>query len=458
MKLRDTIKRAARSLKNAKARTILTSLAIAVGAFTITISLAAGAGARQYADKLIGSNINPRVLFIVKDKSLFEGGTSQSGLREYDPDVGMTSGGATIKRMTQKDIDTLQKRGDLEYITPTYSLQIRYLRFEGSNARFTAEVSSYDPTILGETAAGSLPPQGKQLASTDIVVPESFATALVDKKIIHKTSDLLGKTVTLTVAQSQTSVSADEIAAAYASGGESAVTALTKPQTTELPFTVRALSKRSATSLSGSSALQISAEQARFIAEYTTKGTESYQKYLGVTALAKAGKEPAAIKAELEKKGYAAQTAKDLQSLIFTIVNTLQGIVAGFGVVALIASVFGIINTQYISVLERTREIGLMKALGMRGKHVSRLFQFEAAWIGFLGGIIGASIAAVVGSLMNPWITKKLELGDGNSLLIFQPLPIALMILGLILIAMLAGYFPARKAARLDPIEALRTE
>jgi putative ABC transport system permease protein len=143
---------------------------------------------------------------------------------------------------------------------------------------------------------------------------------------------------------------------------------------------------------------------------------------------------------------------------LFTIVDTLQGIVIGFGVLALITSVFGIINTQYISVLERTREIGLMKALGMRGRHVSRLFQFEAAWIGFLGGLIGSLVAIVAGLSLNPWITSTLSLGDGNVLLIFQPIPIILLIIVLMAIAMLAGYFPARKAAKLDPIEALRTE
>ncbi len=143
---------------------------------------------------------------------------------------------------------------------------------------------------------------------------------------------------------------------------------------------------------------------------------------------------------------------------MFTVVNTLQGIVLGFGIIALIASVFGIINTQYISVLERTREIGLMKALGMRGRSVSRLFQFEAAWIGFLGGIIGAAIAIGAGIAANPFITTWLGLSEGTSLLIFQPIPIAIMILVLVLIAMVAGWFPARKAAKLDPIEALRTE
>ena len=129
-----------------------------------------------------------------------------------------------------------------------------------------------------------------------------------------------------------------------------------------------------------------------------------------------------------------------------------------FGVLALIASVFGIINTQYISVLERTQQIGLMKALGMRRRDVSRLFRFEAAWIGFLGGIIGSGIAWGIGTLANPKISDALGIGAENHLLVFQPAPMIGLIIGLMLVAIGAGILPARKASKLDPVEALRTE
>jgi len=129
-----------------------------------------------------------------------------------------------------------------------------------------------------------------------------------------------------------------------------------------------------------------------------------------------------------------------------------------FGFITLIASVFGIVNTQYISVLERTREIGLMKALGMRRKDISRLFIIEAVWIGFLGGIIGSLTALGIGILANPSLSDVIGFDKGTYILIFKPLQIVILIFVLMFIAMIAGLLPARKAAKLDPIEALRTE
>ena len=129
----------------------------------------------------------------------------------------------------------------------------------------------------------------------------------------------------------------------------------------------------------------------------------------------------------------------------------------GFGLLAIIASVFGIINTQYISVLERTQQIGLMKALGMRRRDVGRLFKLEAAWIGFLGGIIGVGLAFLV-TLLNPVIADVIDLEKGTELLQMDWLMSLVLIVALMLVAVASGHFPSRKAAKLDPIEALRTE
>ncbi len=452
MKTIDIIRRAGRSLKHAKARTILTSLAIAVGAFTLTIALAAGEGARQYANTLLTSNIDPQVLAIAKDNSLFQGG--QTGPQEYSPNTTLVTrpNGASVKELSQSDIDAIAKRSDIASITPTYAINAQYITRSGQK-KYTVEATTYDSGVTQTVLAGSLPPLRTSISDTQIALPEAYVSLLGfanDKAAI-------GQTVTIHLERTP-NVTQAQIEQAIAQNNPAALQSLTTPQVKDANYTIVAVVGKSATALTATTNVEISNDSAKALSEFSTLGTPSYHQYTIATASVKAGIDPAVVKKALVAEGYGVQTAKDLQSLLFTIVNTLQGIVIGFGVLALITSVFGIINTQYISVLERTREIGLMKALGMRGRHVSRLFQFEAAWIGFLGGIIGSIVAIVAGLSLNPWITSTLSLGDGNVLLIFQPIPIILLIVVLMLIAMLAGYFPARKAAKLDPIEALRTE
>lgn len=459
MKRRDIVRRAGRSLRQAKMRTLLTSLAIAVGAFTLTISIAAGEGSRQYADKLIRSNIDPQTLIIAKDKTLFEGGGAvSSGLQEYDPDALSSSAGAgrtiTFKQLTAADLDKLSDEKDLINVRPRYNISAQYITFEGYPKKYVTDITQYDPGVRSDATAGNIPALGTDIGADDVIVPESYAQKLGVKRM----SDLVGKKMTITVSKPATRPTEAAIQKIIATKGLAGLSQLSQAESKELVLTIRAVSQQSSTMLSSSQALQISDAKARELTDYTTKDTSNYQKYVIVTAKVKTGVDPEVVKERLMAQDYSVRTAKDLQNLLFTVVTILQGIVSGFGALALLTSIFGIINTQYISVLERTSQIGLMKALGMRSKDVAKLFRYEAAWIGFLGGVIGSVVAWGAGTILNPLITKQLSLGEGNYLLIFQPLPIAGLIIGLMVIAVSAGYLPARKAAKLDPIEALRTE
>lgn len=455
MKRIDIARRAGRNLRQAKGRTILTSLAIAVGAFTLTMALAAGQGMRDYTNKLLQTNIDPQAIFVVKDESMFGEGVD-AGLREYDPDVSASSSGrlgAAIKMMTSADVEYLTSRGDLIQVVPIYQLSPKWIGFEGNDKKYIGSVDVYDASILGEKAAGTLPPLGQQIEDDEVIIPQNYA-----EKIGVSPEALLGKKVTVTFSQQSATATQEQIQAAFVSGGTAAVEALLKPVEKDYVFTVRAVSKKSSTSLGAAPKIVISANSAREANDFATNGTSSAGKYMGVSAVVKEGKIPADTKSDLEQRQFFSQTAKDAQGMLFTIVNTLMGIVLGFGLLALFASVFGIINTQYISVLERTSQIGLMKALGMPRKAIAKLFRYEAAWIGFLGGALGALLAIIVGTIANPYVSKFLELGEGNYVLRFVWWHIAGLIAILIIIAIVAGWLPARKAARLDPIEALRTE
>ena len=434
MRYLDSVRRAGRGLKNAKARTILTSLAISVGAFTITLALAAGAGARSFVDDLISSNIDPHSIYV---SMRYEGsnGAKGSEIQEYKTgDTAKTSSDndPTQYMMSKQTIDKIAALSEIKTVTPMYNITLNYVQHQSDQAKYVVLATTYNPGIVLDKVGGSLPTMGTDIASGDVVISEKLAKKLAGN---DNAPSVVGSSLTLNVLSAQA-------------------------EARDFSYRIVAVTKPAAMSFNEGNDVTLSAAASQEVSEYTTKGTPLYQQYYGALAVAKDGTDPEAAKKAIHTVNdkLDVQTAKEFSSQIFQVVNVLQYGVMGFGVIALIAAVFGVINTQYISVLERTREIGLMKALGMRGRYVRRLFQLEAAWIGFLGGILGAVFAIVIGLLVNPWLAKVLALPAGKYLLIFEPLSIVLLVFALTLVAMLAGWYPSWKASRLDPVDALRSE
>ena len=128
------------------------------------------------------------------------------------------------------------------------------------------------------------------------------------------------------------------------------------------------------------------------------------------------------------------------------------------GSIALTVSSLGIVNTMVMSILERTREIGIMKAIGASDNDIRRIFLIEASVIGLLGGLVGIAMGWIVGQVINFGANIYIQSQGGTPGILFS-LPLWLVASSIafsIAVSLLAGSYPAARAARLDPIQALR--
>ncbi len=452
----DILRRSFRSLLSAKARTLLTAFAIAVGTFALTLTLGASNGARNYGDTLIKNNFDPTELIVSKDKNFFSN-TSSSQPQEYNPSFGnITSDTGNVRQVQMLNDNDLSRLGQINGVStvrPAVSLALQYITRDGQR-KYVATLQAYSAYKAPDLLAGNIP---NKFPSRSIVLPEAYLSSLG----FNNAHDAIGQTVRLAVKkQFDQSAALSSILSGNASSIASSLNS--SSNSAELPFKIIAVTQKPSALIQPGSALYIYTSNTDLITlnDFTTTGSANFHKYLSAYIQVKNGTNIAdlnAVQSKIKDAGYSAQSVIDTEKTLTQVINVLQGIVTVFGLIAVVASVFGVINTMYISVLQRTREIGLMKALGMHKKDINRLFRIEAALLGFLGGLLGSIVAAVMGTLLNPWISNKLGLGSAR-LLQFKLSQVVILIAVLIFVAILAGLLPARKASRLDPIEALRTE
>ena len=221
-------------------------------------------------------------------------------------------------------------------------------------------------------------------------------------------------------------------------------------------------------------------EQAQYVQQYNDNSASTYEENLAKMGVINKSK-PAAIelytssfqqKQDLKEFINAYNTVKkeageddkvlaysdDIQTImssITTLVGVVTTVLVGFVAISLIVSSIMISIITYISVLERTKEIGILRAMGASKKDIRRIFTAETAIEGLISGVLGITITFLATFPINAIVAKMTNVGNVAQL----PIEVALILIGIsIVLTMLAGLIPSRIAAKKDPVESLRSE
>ncbi len=166
------------------------------------------------------------------------------------------------------------------------------------------------------------------------------------------------------------------------------------------------------------------------------------------------------MKEKISSMGYSVSTIADTISQVDQIFRVIQIVLAFFGLVALMVASIGMFNTMTIALLERTRDIGIMKAIGVKDKDVSLIFLSESALIATSGGVLGVFGGWLTSEIVNLAINILAKSVGGEPQKLFS-IPLILssgIVIFSILVGIGTGFYPSKRASKLNPLDALRYE
>lgn len=434
MKVLDVIHDANSNLWRSKIRSLLTILAIFVGSFTIVLNSAINAGVNDFMDKQI-ENMGGEGYLEMMPTEAYDTLTSMlgnTGPQEYTEDKDSSNASTYIK---DEQIEKAKKIDGIKVFNVLPNSTADYITSKKTDKRYRINLNLVVEGITFDMSNGVSPNTAKD-APYEIAVNEDLAKVLGYENV----ADIVGETVQIAVPKNL---------ACY--------TAIKRSKCQEiLDVKVSGTQAPGILSMGGSRANLTLWNRINAI-NYEGMPAETNRSYQ-----ATADVEPDKIKdvqKDLEEIGLKAMSVEDEVGMFQSFFDAILIVFNIFGGIALVAASIGIINTLFMSVQERTREIGLDKALGMSNGKVFLSFSAEAIMLGFWGSVFGIIISIILGNVANV-VSHETFLKEFPTfqLAVFEPLTMIAIVGVIMFIAFLAGTLPARKASKKDPIDALRYE
>lgn len=416
MKIKDIITTSNNNLLRNKTRTILTALAVVIGAVTLLVAESVGNGFEQYVANNLETG-SARIFRLTK---------KNADKYKY---------GEITKFKESKDEDATQvfRSSDISYLKNTYPTIIKDVFYpqyvnlasisRNGYEKFNGSADIIYPDSSAKLISGQVPEFNQLLISQEYLEPLGFLDA----------DDAVGKVVTINIWNSD------------------------QKATKEFSLVISGVTHKS----ESTSPIQINYQTAAYINQIVSPDSLNPQstRYLQIYTSLLSKTELADFKEKLLNAGIEASSYEDQNKQMFQIVDILRAIMLGVAAISLAVATFGIVNTVLMGILERTKEIGLIKALGGSQKLIFELFTFEALCIGFWGYLISVILAIILQFIINP-VSHMTFLKDVSSftLYVLTPFSVAKIFIVVMIVSFCASFFPSLKASKLDPIEALRSE